>query len=61
MERTDLLDTDIRVHRLRIKLLREKSPDWRLQKAIELSDMSRQAFPEQTLRALKKSMRKPVE
>ena len=56
MQRTDLLDTRIDVHRMRVKLLREKSPTWRLQKAFELTDLSRQLFPEQTRRALRKEL-----
>ena len=57
MQRTDLLDTSIDVHRLRVKLLREKSPAWRLQKTFELTDLSRQLYPEQTRRALRKQLR----
>jgi hypothetical protein len=56
MQRTDLLDTSIDVHRLRVKLLRGKSPAWRLQKAFELTDLSRQLYPEQTRRALRKQL-----
>ena len=56
MQRTDLLDTSVEVHQLRIKLLREKSPEWRLQKAFELTDLSRELFPEQTRRALRKEL-----
>jgi hypothetical protein len=56
MQRTDLLDTHIEVHQMRVKLLREKSPTWRLQKTFELTDLSRQLFPEQTRRALRKEL-----
>jgi hypothetical protein len=38
MTRTDLLDTSIEMHRLRIKLLREKGPEWRLRKTFELCE-----------------------
>ena len=58
MRRTDLFDTSIEIHQLRIKLLREKSPAWRLQKAFELTDLSRSLFPEQTRKALLKELKK---
>ncbi len=38
MKRTDLLDTSIEMHKLRIKMLREKTPSWRLQYALECSN-----------------------
>ena len=38
MERTDLLDTSIKMRKLRILMLREKSPSWKLQKTLELCD-----------------------
>jgi hypothetical protein len=57
MQRTDLLDTKIEVHRMRVKLLREKTPLWRLQKAFELTDQSRAMFPEQTRQALLREFR----
>jgi hypothetical protein len=38
MKRTDLMDTTLEMHRLRIKLLREKGPEWRIRKAFELCD-----------------------
>lgn len=55
MQRTDLLDTSLEMHRQRIALLREKGPEWRLQKALELSELSIKTFPEQTKRAIRKS------
>jgi len=57
MQRTDLLDTRLEVHQMRINLLRQKSPEWRVQKAFELTDQSRQMFPEQTRRALLKQFK----
>ncbi|MFZ4507856.1 MAG: hypothetical protein ACOYON_09200 [Fimbriimonas sp.] len=56
MKRTDLLDTSPEIHLMRIQLLREKTVDWRIQKAFELTDISRRLFPEQTRRALRKEM-----
>ena len=56
MQRTDLLDTSLEVHRARIKLLQEKTPEWRIQKVMEMVDQSRLAFPEQTKRAIRKLM-----
>lgn len=56
MRRTDLLDTSMAIHRVRVMRLREKSPSWRLQKALELTDQSRRQFPEQTRRALRKEL-----
>lgn len=57
MRRTDLQDTDLEVHRMRVKLLREKTPEWRILKALELSERSRVYFPEQTKRVVRRSMR----
>jgi len=59
MQRTDLLDTDIEIHKARVRLLRAKSPEWRLQKAFELTDYSRAMFAEQTKRALRSSVTRP--
>lgn len=57
MERTDLLDTSIEAHKKRIALLREKGPDWRIEKMLELCEFGLSAFPEQTKHAIRKSMR----
>ena len=38
MKRTDLLDTSIEMHKLRIRMLRDKSPTWRLRYALECTD-----------------------
>ncbi len=38
MRRTDLLDTSLEMHRLQIKLLREKGPEWRIRRAFELTE-----------------------
>ncbi|AIE87308.1 hypothetical protein [Fimbriimonas ginsengisoli] len=57
MQRTDLLDTNIEVHKMRIRLLRAKSPEWRIQKTFELVDQSRQMFPDQTRQAVRKQIR----
>ena len=54
MERTDLLDTSPEMHRRRIQLLREKGVEWRIRTTIELIDMSRALFPEQTKAALER-------
>ena len=58
MERTDLLDTSIEMHRKQILLLREKGPVWRVQKAMQLTDESRESFPEQTKSVIRKISRK---
>lgn len=55
MERTDLMDTSIEMHKARLRLLREKGPQWRIDKTIELSEMSIEAFRKQTIRKLKVS------
>jgi hypothetical protein len=47
------------MHRLMVKMLREKSVEWRIQKTFELVDQSRFMFPEQTLRAILNSKRGP--
>jgi hypothetical protein len=36
MKRTDLLDTSVEMHGIRVKLSREKDPEWRLRKTLEL-------------------------
>ena len=54
MQRTDQMDTSPEIHRFRVELLREKTPEWRIMKAFELTDMSRRMFPDQTRRALLK-------
>jgi hypothetical protein len=59
MQRTDLQDTSPEMHRLMVKMLREKSVEWRIQKTFELVDQSRFMFPEQTLRAILNSKRGP--
>ena len=38
MQRTDLMDTSLEIHRLRVKLLREKGPEWRIRKTFELCE-----------------------
>ena len=38
MRRTDLMDTSLEMHRLRVKLLREKGPEWRIRKTFELCE-----------------------
>lgn len=48
MERTDLLDTSVEMHKVHVRMLREKGPEWRIQKAFELSMMSIEAFEGQT-------------
>jgi hypothetical protein len=42
MRRTDLMDTSLEMHLLRVKLLREKSPVWRISKTFELCEELRQ-------------------
>jgi hypothetical protein len=42
MRRTDLMDTSLEMHLLRIKLLREKGPVWRIRKTFELCEELRQ-------------------
>jgi len=42
MQRTDLMDTSREMHLLRIKLLREKGPEWRIRKTFELCEELRQ-------------------
>ncbi|HLP00166.1 MAG TPA: hypothetical protein VK171_16335 [Fimbriimonas sp.] len=37
MERTDLMDTSIEMHKVRLRLLREKGPQWRIYKALQLT------------------------
>jgi hypothetical protein len=54
MQRTDLQDTDLEMHRKYVALLRKKGPEWRLQKTFEMVDASRSLFREQTARSLKK-------
>gem|GEM_PF-5411451 len=60
MQRTDLLDTDIAVHKARIRLLRAKTPEWRIQKAFELTDWSRSMFPEQNQAPVAKRVQRQV-
>ncbi|MCC6687363.1 MAG: hypothetical protein IT205_10325 [Fimbriimonadaceae bacterium] len=48
MERTDLLDTSLEVHRQRLRILREHGAQWRLDKALELCVLSNELFSEQT-------------
>jgi hypothetical protein len=57
MQRTDLQDTSIEMHRMLVKLLREKGPEWRIQKTFEMVDASRELFREQTKRSLAKERR----
>ncbi len=59
MRRTDLQDTNLEVHRVRVELMRKKTPEWRIQKVFELMELSRTAFPEQTKLAIKKAMMRP--
>jgi len=54
MRRTDLLDTSLEMHRLQIKLLREKGPEWRIRRAFELTQASIELFPNQTRRSIAK-------
>jgi len=42
MQRTDHVDTSPKMHRLRVKLLREKGPEWRIRKTFELCEDLRQ-------------------
>lgn len=53
------MDTTPEAHLARLRLLREKSVEWRIQKTFELVDMSRAMFPEQTRRYLT-SKRRPT-
>ena len=57
MQRTDLQDTSIEMHRKFVKLLREKGPEWRIRKTFEMVDASRALFSEQTARSLRKARR----
>jgi hypothetical protein len=54
MRRTDLDDTNIEIHRLMIKLLREKGPQWRIMKAFELSEELKQ-FVQRARKSVEKS------
>lgn len=56
MQRTDLLDTDLEIHKVQIRLLLAKSAAWRLQKALELTDLNRAMFPVQTKRSVRPSV-----
>src|ERR1019366_8036254 len=38
MRRTDLMDTSKEMHLLRVRLLREKGPEWRIRKTFELCE-----------------------
>jgi hypothetical protein len=58
MKRTDLLDTSEEIHKKLLVMLREKGPVWCIQKAIQLTDDSRETFPEQTKSAIRKLSRK---
>lgn len=42
MRRTDLMDTSLEMHLLRVKLLREKDPVWRIRKTFEMCEELRQ-------------------
>lgn len=42
MQRTDLMDTSLEMHLLRIKLLRQKGPEWRIRKTFELCEELRE-------------------
>lgn len=53
MRRTDLDDTNIEIHRLMVKLLREKGPQWRIMKAFELSEELKQ-FVQRARKSVKK-------
>ena len=57
MTRTDLQDTSAEMHALETKLLREKGPEWRLRKTLELIDWSREMFAEQTRHFLRKEQK----
>jgi hypothetical protein len=52
MERTDLLGTSLDKHKERVRMLRDKGPEWRIRKTFELIDWSRAMFPEQTRQAI---------
>ena len=54
MQRTDLQDTSLEVHRTLVRLLREKGPEWRIRKTFEMVDASRATFAEQTARSFQK-------
>jgi hypothetical protein len=58
MERTDLQDTTPEMHRIYVQLLRDKGPEWRVQRAFELTQWSIDMFPEQTKEAIRKSMKR---
>jgi len=58
VERTDLLDTSPEMHQAQLRLLQSKSPEWKIQKTLELIDLSRTLFPEQTKRAIRESMKR---
>lgn len=38
VRRTDLMDTSVEAHKRMILLLREKGPEWRLRRTLELSE-----------------------
>lgn len=52
------MDTSPELHQLQMQLLRAKSPASKIQKTIELIDLSRSMFPEQTKRAIRESMKR---
>ena len=54
MKRTDLLDTSVEMHRAQVLLIREKGPEWRVQKTMQLCDESREAYPEQTKKTIRR-------
>ncbi|HEY3780849.1 MAG TPA: hypothetical protein VGL56_07185 [Fimbriimonadaceae bacterium] len=52
MERADLQDTSPEMHRKYVELMREKGPEWRVQRTFELMQWSIDMFPEQTKKAI---------
>ena len=52
VQRTDLQDTSREAHLQYVKLLREKGVEWRIKKTLELVDMNRSLYAEQTRQAL---------
>ena len=59
MKRTDLLDTSDEMHRAQVLMIREKGPVWRVQKAMQLCDESREAYPEQTKKTIRRFAKLP--
>lgn len=57
MQRTDLQDTTPEFHLEYVRLMRLKSVLWKINRVIELSEMSMRAFPEQTKRAVRLKMK----